>query len=822
MPENSEELADDYGGFLLHEKPSSSLDALSGRPDAELGEPDFFALGVNPLQKALTLAKTINQCIPILAWLVARAWHAEEPPHIYSILFDIGSQLPAPRRNLLPLRIGELEGLIQFLNQSPASAVLDPALCHDVVEDCWLLLAVMGVNAVHTAPGLPPVGKWRKSDPLAINSMRQRVKSFLSNSAPAVIESTVADLRKELAEKKINYVGEETLHCFPLTPEQIRPALPPPDHGGCIDTLDWVCGLTRDFLLHPHKAVQPDTGQELPKLQAKIHIAPHHVDPIIDELLHRNICDWVPFSSVLHYRGQPVLNGLFGDQKPTVLPSGQPILRTIMNLVPSNSVLKQLKGGTRSLPFIGQWLSTVLEDGCEVRLWQSDMSAAFYLFALPRPWWGLLSFNVIRPASRIGKEGSGLYALCCKVIPMGFNSSVALMQEISENLLAKLPRDARVSRGVPLPPWMTASLIQAKTERRAWYHVYLDNFCSAAKFMPSESALHGEALHALAEQAWADAGVLSSEKKRKQEVPSAAELGALINGELRTLGVTGERILKLIHLTLFVISQERLQKKTIQIIAGRWVHIFQFRRPGMSCLDVTWKFAGGKAIGAKGLLQVRQEFWRCVLLSPLLFTSLDAKVANWITASDASQVGGAAGISRTLTKTGGTFVRAMEEARDGVTTIPVLVISLFNGVGGAARAYDLLGLVPEGLIFCDVCREANRISMRRWPQAELIGDVKLITDEMIDKWALTYTSIQEIHLWAGFPCSDLSAAKAFRRNLQGEKSGLFSEVLRIRTSLRKRFSPVVPVKFALENVASMDREACDDISRSSAVARPLR
>ena len=806
------------GAFpALHDLAEEVIEDVLGRPGTSAPHLQCSTSQTDRLLSSVPLAKTTRLCGPALAWIVVQEWNAGPPSYLYRIFFEVGSHFPAPRRALLPLRLGELKGLIDFLKGSPVAAVLDPDLSTGFLEDCWLLLCVIGVNAIHGAASMPAVGKWRASDLLAINSMRKGVKAFLTNSKDSEVESTIAELRKELAVKRVNYVGEETLHCFPLTPEQMKPALPPAEHGGCVIALDWVSGLTRDFLLHPEKAVQPDVGQKLPKLQGKIHVAPQYLDDVIGELISRNVCDWVPLSSVLHYRGQPVLNGLFGVEKPTSLPSGLPILRTIMNLVPSNSVLKQLKGGTRSLPFIGQWLSTVIEDSTEVRLWQSDMSAAFYLFSLPPAWWGCLAFNIIRPAHKIGRPGSGLFAMCCKVIPMGFNSSVALMQEISENLLSKLPKAARISRGLPLPPWLTQTIGIAKDEQRAWYHVYLDNFCSAAKVMPPETGGQGEALHLLAEQSWTTAGVLSSAKKRKSEVSSAAELGALINGEIRTLGVTGERILKLIHLTIYVISQEKLDKKNVQVIAGRWVHVFQFRRAGMSCLNVTWQFVGGKKIGPQGPATVRRELWRCILLAPLLYTALDAKVSNWITASDASQKGGAVGIAHALTTEGTEFVKAMHESQKSVNTIPVLVVSLFNGIGGAARAYDLLGLQPEGLIFCDINPEANRIAMRRWPHAELVLDVRHITDEMIDSWALQYTTIEEVHLWAGFPCSDLSAAKAFRLNLKGEKSGLFSEVLRIRRSLRKRFCPVVQVKFALENVASMDREAAEEISRLTGV-----
>ena len=77
----------------------------------------------------------------------------------------------------------------------------------------------------------------------------------------------------------------------------------------------------------------------MPKLQGKVHIPPGEVDDIVNELIQRNVCDWVPLQNVMHFRGEPVLNGVFGVEKPVVLPSGKPVLWFIMNLVASNSLL---------------------------------------------------------------------------------------------------------------------------------------------------------------------------------------------------------------------------------------------------------------------------------------------------------------------------------------------------------------------------------------------------------------------------------------------------------------------------------------------------
>lgn len=82
-----------------------------------------------------------------------------------------------------------------------------------------------------------------------------------------------------------------------------------------------------------------DEGQPLPKLQAKVHVEAGERRSLAKELVRRRICRWIPESQVLRYRGEKVLNGLFGIEKDKRIPSGESVLRLRMNL-PSNSIHK--------------------------------------------------------------------------------------------------------------------------------------------------------------------------------------------------------------------------------------------------------------------------------------------------------------------------------------------------------------------------------------------------------------------------------------------------------------------------------------------------
>eukprot|EP00438_Fugacium_kawagutii_P020224 Skav215396 [mRNA] locus=scaffold3390:137612:139801:- [translate_table: standard] len=354
---------------------------------------------------------------------------------------------------------------------------------------------------------------------------------------------------------------------------------------------------------------------------------------------------------------------------------------------------------------------------------------------------------------------------------MGWLSSVGIMQEISENILKRyhVDPDSQLLRTRPVPHWMVNILDESRKTSRVWWRIYLDNFAAGQVFKYIGEARVGAELHALAELAWKQAGVLSSDKKRRALETQVEELGAFVDGQSGYLGGSPERFMKLIQATLWVLSQPLLSKKFVQVVAGRWIHVMQLRRATMPLLDKTWAFASHRRLGQGIQTQVRRELFSCLCsipLIPLMRTDIKAKVNDVITASDASS----------------------------------------TGIGGAFRVYDILGLRPMGLIHYDTHKPANRVVSRRWPQAEMYTDVRSLQSEDVKNWLSRYPNIQEVHVWAGFPCIDLSSPNAMGQGLAGPASGLFFEVLRIKKLLRRLLGRHILVKEVTENVASMKAE----------------
>eukprot|EP00435_Cladocopium_sp_Y103_P051810 s858_g16.t1 len=715
-----------------------------------------------------------------------------------------------------PLREGRLAALVEAYSTAALINVIEPAAVEEWTHMAWVYVAVCTLNHLAGERVKPKPGKWSPTELRAINSIEQAVARRCDRVVADI--PTSEDLwQKDVGSRKVGYNGEEASICHELTWDQVLPGLPPEEHGGCIDAVNWVGARTREYLLNPRLLLKDENEVVLPKMPGKVHVAKGDLLRIAAELVRRNVCDWIPLDSVYRVHSTYILNGLFGVEKPSTLADGRPILRLIMNLTGSNSTQIQLEGGTTSLPSICSWQSIALDNQEELRLFQSDMCSAFYLFRLPSQWKPFLAFNVLCDGSFIGACPNTTYALACGCIPMGWLNSVGIMQEISESLLGggRLSLEHRIARGQLLPPWMNELLDSSVKESRHWWHVYLDNYAGGERLIPSEQPEGARLCHEAAEAAWAEAGVVSSDKKRVSAATRAVELGAEIDGEAKTLGVSTEKLVKIIQATLWMLAQPYLDRKHVQIIAGRWMFVVQFRRPCMGFLQETWRFVnGGIKMNEQSRARVRGEFLALIFASPLMQCNLGAKVSPQVICTDASMLGGSVDMACDLRPEGRDFLeaeRALERDRS-LGTAPILIISLFNGVGGTFRAYDICGIVPQGRIAVELADPGNRITLRRWPGTILVKDVRAVNDSVVRDWSLKFLQVEEVHLWAGWPCVDLSAVKYGRKNLAGEQSSLFWEVPRIRDLLVKHFGSKVVLKHVLENVASMDESAAREIS----------
>lgn len=99
--------------------------------------------------------------------------------------------------------------------------------------------------------------------------------------------------------------------------------------------------------------------------------------------------------------------------------------------------------------------------------------------------------------------------------------------------------------------------------------------------------------------------------------------------------------------------------------------------------------------------------------------------------------------------------------------------SLFSGIGGLDLAAEA-AWGAHTIWHCEIDPHAREVLRARWPDAVLHDDVRTLTADTAEPIDV---------LTGGFPCQDLSVAGK-RAGLDGERSGLYGEMLRIAAELR--------------------------------------
>ena len=147
------------------------------------------------------------------------------------------------------------------------------------------------------------------------------------------------------------------------------------------------------------------------------------------------------------------------------------------------------------------------------------------------------------------------------------------------------------------------------------------------------------------------------------------------------------------------------------------------------------------------------------------------------------------------------------------------VLSLFSGVGGFDMGLENAGM--ETVFQCEWDKHANSILHKHWPEGPKWDDVSTLTGKHI----LAHAPVIDVVAW-GSPCQDLSGANTNRTGLEGNRSGLFYEGIRIIKELQEESNGQYPRISIWENVVgalSSNRGAdfgviLDEMAKAGALA----
>lgn len=130
------------------------------------------------------------------------------------------------------------------------------------------------------------------------------------------------------------------------------------------------------------------------------------------------------------------------------------------------------------------------------------------------------------------------------------------------------------------------------------------------------------------------------------------------------------------------------------------------------------------------------------------------------------------------------------------------VLSLFDGISCAYEALNRADIKVANYYACEIEKHAITISNLRHPNIQRPkNDVRELRADSVPSIDL---------LIGGSPCQDLSIAKKDRKGLEGDRSSLFWQYVRLKNELNPKY-------FILENVASMPKDAKDIITKEMGV-----
>lgn len=108
------------------------------------------------------------------------------------------------------------------------------------------------------------------------------------------------------------------------------------------------------------------------------------------------------------------------------------------------------------------------------------------------------------------------------------------------------------------------------------------------------------------------------------------------------------------------------------------------------------------------------------------------------------------------------------------------VLDLFAGIGGFTLGLERAGM--ETIAFCEIEEFPQKVLKKHWPKVPIYDDVRTLTAARLVSDGVGLPDI----ITGGFPCQDLSTSGS-GKGLDGERSGLFYEIIRLISEIRPKF-----------------------------------
>eukprot|EP00435_Cladocopium_sp_Y103_P021915 s438_g5.t1 len=472
-------------------------------------------------------------CAQLAAHLVLQIWNSPSP---LQRLLEWNLQTPEHRehrvRNLFPLPmwhddVEQVRMVVtggdfkdepgQWRERGETKSKAQKALRLEGLKT-WHALCVLGLNFLYgdreKAEKPWPGAQATAPQERALTRIWDMLKLFFDDKEKGGVPRTpLHEWENELKELGISYTGEVVEKAQWITLRQILPGLPSAEHGGLVDLLEVVPPEMAEILSDPMGLIRGDLVEAMPK--PRVMCEDEEWPQVVEALYQRGIVQ--PVDQFVQVRKEHVLNGVFGVPKQgKELPSGEQVLRLIIDLRATNWLLNQVPGDTHTL----------------------TGAASFQRILVGEEETLLISGEDLQARKSVGRPDEDEVYVGLSVLPMGWNSSVAIMQSAHRRIAlgsplrggAGLSRLCEISRAAEFP---------ILDDGTAW-SIYLDDTTIIEKVAEKAVAdLLGKSPEEQTrlKQAYSWWGIPTNPGKALQRAQEAERLGALLdgkNGVLRT------------------------------------------------------------------------------------------------------------------------------------------------------------------------------------------------------------------------------------------------------------------------------------------------
>ena len=326
-------------------------------------------------------------------------------------------------------------------------------------------------------------------------------------------------------------------------------------------------------------------------------------------------------------KGRPVLNGA-GAVKKEKKVDGKVVSaqRFISNLIPSNMFQDRLEGDDKLLPYLGQ-LTLLQQEEEEVWLGDSeDFTSCFNLFRLPPDWHKFMAFEKPADAALLG----GWQERWCTLQWLAVWQWVRVFKE------AEIPQGSEVAKTQLLPADEDLTVI------------YLDSYDQLRRFKKGcEEVVKAEMSerHKRFLKVCEKLALPLNDGKRLVASTLGALQGGVLDGEEGRFGLSVQKVVEVITSGSTLLAKEKWSEGELRHVVGKATFGCCFRRPLFAILESVFEEINVRASqndrevprpGAWDEVAIR------VLLTPLMYSYLKARIDPEVSVTDASPSGGGA------------------------------------------------------------------------------------------------------------------------------------------------------------------------------------